>query len=145
MKKVSWDNPNKMHVDTDFVLFNKQSNLISTGNVMANTQFSWFIRPYKETKCNGFDFKEGELLNSDLKYFNNLPQRISDILRDKERETSYILYEFFVTKNHEKDIIGYIITDANHDHVDSLVRCGYKENTGKRMSVISWCEQYVCN
>ena len=80
MKKREWENPNKMRFESEFKTFNKQVNLITTGNAICNTQMSMFIRPYKETKCNGFENPEGHLMRWDLQYFSNIPQNIRKIL-----------------------------------------------------------------
>lgn len=88
MQKVTWDNPNKMHIESEYKTFNKQTNYIGTGNVIANTQFSTFVRPFTETKCNGYDFQEGHLQNYDL---NNIstPQSIKDwIVRKMKMQQS---------------------------------------------------------
>ena len=47
MKHATWDNPNKMHIDTGYKLFDKQTNVISYGNVYANTQTSSYIPIWK--------------------------------------------------------------------------------------------------
>lgn len=43
MKKIEWLNNNKMKFESEFKTFNKATNLITTGNVISNTQFSSFI------------------------------------------------------------------------------------------------------
>jgi hypothetical protein len=69
MKKFEYTNEGKLKLSTGFKTFDKQTNYLGTGNVCANTQFSWYIRPTYETECNGFSFKEGDLFKSDIKNF----------------------------------------------------------------------------
>lgn len=56
----------RMLLNTDYKTFNKQTNCISSGNVIANTEIGWHIRPKNEISCNGKDFELGELRNHDL-------------------------------------------------------------------------------
>ena len=147
MKKHTWDNPNKMHFESAYKTFNEQTNLISTGNVIANTQFSSYIRPYNETECNGLTRPAGELLKFDLQYFRNIPERIINILWDKTRTESYILYQFSVynKKYNERDIIGYVLTDYNDNLITYAVTCNYGSCYYKRESAILECIEYITN
>ena len=97
-------------IDTGYKKFDKATNSISTGNIIANTQFGWFIRPYKKQYCNGKEFKLGELMQSDLKFFHNVPLHLMEIIKDTNREQSVILYEFFI----KDDVIGHILCNAAH-------------------------------
>ena len=56
-------------IDTGFKKFDKATNLISAGNVIANTQYGNFIRPYNMVLCNGNKFHKGHLMECDLKGF----------------------------------------------------------------------------
>ena len=123
MKKAEFNKKGtKQLVDTCWKTFDRQTNCISTGNVVANTQLSLYIRPYQETECNGFTFKPGELMEVDLKSFTyRPPDNIMDILRDKSREKSVILY-MFSTSETVGNIVGkrmrvpffWVITGGNH-------------------------------
>ena len=99
---------NKMIINSKFKEFNKQTNLITSGNVIANTMWGLYIRPYNETECNGLTFKEGELFNSDLQHFH-----ISNSMREyiKSLNRQVILYEIFIYRNGKKDVIGWLIED----------------------------------
>lgn len=145
MEKATWDNPNKMHIDSGFKLFDKQTTLITTGNVIAPTQTSWFIRPFDEVVNGGYIGKPGEFLEYDLKHFlNGVPEYMLKILRDKNRKESYILYKFFVTKDHETETIGYVLTDYNHNYITSHVTCPYGCNYWKREAALSEAMRYIC-
>ena len=134
----------KQIINSDYKLFNKQTNCISYGNVIANTQYSLFIRPYGQTTCNNHNFSEGELMRSDLKYFGNIPAHIENKLYAKDRKESYILYEFFVYRNGNKDIIGYVLTDKNYNLITYDVLESYN-NYNKRLSAILETLPYITN
>ena len=144
MKMKSWDNPNKMHFDSAFTTFNKQTNLITTGNAYCNTQLSSYVRPYNEVKNGSYTGKRGEFLDFDLRPFRFVPEKISKILRDKGRKESYILYEFFIYRNDKREIIGYVLTDKNYRYITSSVNCGYGQSYYKRESALRECMEYIC-
>lgn len=143
----------KMIINTDFKKFNNQTNCISVGACICNTQYSNYIRPYNETQCNGISFKKGELQTSDLKYFN------LDLLTDingnnhfkelvKSFDHSITLHEFFVwNKNKygelQKDIIGWLIED-NGKIIDEIL-CGrkYGVNYEKRYNALHYCKMII--
>ena len=145
MKKATFNKSGmKQIINSDYKLFNKQTNYISYGNVIANTQYSSFIRPYSQTTCNNNNFSEGELMKSDLKYFGNIPASIKDKLYAKDRKESYILYEFFVYRNGNKDIIGYVLTDKKHKLITYEVLESYN-NYNKSLSAILETLPYITN
>lgn len=144
MKKVTWDNPNKMHMDSGFKLFDKQTNLISTGNVIANTQFSFFIRPYNEVKNGDYVGKPGDFLKFDLQYFKQIPDHIRKILEDRDREHSMILYQFQVFHGQQKEIIGHVLTDYDYRYITHSVSCPYGASFVKREAAIHAAMEYIC-
>ena len=99
---------NKMIINSKFKEFNKQTNLITNGNVIANTMYGNYIRPYNETECNGIYFEQGHLFKHDLQFFS-----ISNSMREyiKSLNRQVILYEIFIYRNGKKDIIGWLIED----------------------------------
>lgn len=116
MKKAVFSkNGMKMLINTGFKTFDKQTNLITTGNVYASTQFSSYIRPWSKTECNGMDFPCGELLKYDLKPFSpyTIPIPIMRELYDETRTESLILYMFFIHRQGIKPL-GWVLTDKNH-------------------------------
>lgn len=146
MKPCTWDNPNKMHFDSDFKTFNKQTNIISHGNVWANTQTSSYIRPWKEVKNGGYIGQPGDFLKYDLRLFPNLPERFRRKLWDYDRNESYIVYHFhyYDEKHRQRETIGYVMCDYNHKLIDYEVYCGYGQSYWKRESAIRECIKYVC-
>ena len=99
---------NKMIINSDFKEFNKQTNLITSGNVIANTMWGLYIRPWNETECNGLTFKEGELFQQDLKHFN-ITRAMREYIKSLNKQV--ILYEIFIYRNGKKDVIGWLIED----------------------------------
>ena len=70
MKEHVWNKTGmKQIINSDYKLFNKQTNYISIGNVISNTQYSSYIRPYKEIKNGNYIGKEGDFLKFDIKNF----------------------------------------------------------------------------
>lgn len=127
-------------VDTGYKKFDKATNYIGTGNVIANTQYSLYIRPYNETECNGFTNPKGHLLNYDLSMFKHIPLRIREILCNKTRTESYILYLFFV----KDTTVGWVITDNRHRFVASQVDTWYGDNTFlKKSNCLAECIKYI--
>lgn len=106
-----------MLIDSGWKEFDRQTNVIATGNVYANTQYSSFIRPWKETECNGFTDPEGHLIKYDLKPFQNywIPKDIEEYLTNRNRQDSVILYMFFVRdKEGCVEPFSFVVTDYHH-------------------------------
>lgn len=139
MKHGVYNHRGNMVVNTGFKKFDAATTCISTGNVFATTQRSFFIRPYSEIHCNGFTFKEGELMRSDMKYFDYIAPTIREILCNPLRKSSLILYEFFVGY----DDIGQILTTADYHLITSVVFLRPHQNAEKRSAVINEMLEYV--
>lgn len=147
-KAVYTKNGMKQIIDSGFKLFDKQTNCISYGNVIANTQYSSYIRPWKRVECNGHTFREGHLLNTDIQHFGPLPRRIRDLLYDPEREKSVILYEFFVHKEYVKDIIGWVVTTGYEDDYKKLMqqeRVTWNRQLSQRINALHAIVPYISN
>lgn len=138
----------KQIVDTGWKLFDNQTNCISTGNVYASTQLSSFIRPYSKTECNGGVFQEGHLMQFDLKPFSKFyfPSEIAQVLMDKKRDDSVILYMFFVTnKYNHVEPFCWVITDRQHNLVKRIVTCERGSNMNKRARAAVEVTKYITN
>ena len=60
----------RMLVDTGYKTFDKQTNDLTDGNAITNTQYSNYIRAYNQTTTPvGETVAEGTLQKYDLKYF----------------------------------------------------------------------------
>lgn len=137
-KFYEWSkNGNKMIIHSDFKEFNKQTNCISNGNIIANTMYGNYIRPYSETKCNGQEWEQGHLFNYDLKYFNINENYKEYIKTLGEQGIKAILYEIFIYRNGKKDILGWLIEDSKMGKIiDLSVNYTYKTNYLKRVSAL---------
>ena len=132
-------------ISSGWKLFNRQTNCISTGNVAANTQYSSFIRPWKETECNGRVNPEGHLMEFDLKAFKgfHIPKKIKDVLTDRNREGSVILYMFFVTVKDTVCPFGWVITTYDDRFICDQAVCHYGEHLSKRRAALEEAKKYI--
>lgn len=149
MKKRIWSkNGMKQIINSGWKEFDKQTNCITTGNAYCNTQYSGFIRPYKETECNGFTKPQGDLLAFDLQPFKRfrMPKAIEDVLRDKNREKSVILYMFFITnKEGRVEPFSWVLTDYDYNLITYRLVVHWKQNYYKRLNATIEALQYITN
>lgn len=154
MKRTTWDNPNKMHFESGYKLFDKQTNVISYGNVFANTQTSYFIRPHMEVECNGKEFRPGELLKADLRMlfgeylrgYKDIPFIMRREIEDVNRDKMLILYKFRVWKRGEERVIGWVLTDEDYNLVDYKAANYYRDSSyWKRYYAVMEAARHVCN
>ena len=129
---------NKMIINSDFKEFNKQTNLITSGNVIANTMWGLYIRPYNETECNGLTFKEGQLFESDLKHFN-ISRTMKEYIKSLNKMVA--LYEIFIYWNGEKDIIGWLIED--NGRIINMSVAYSRGNYSKRLSALETVKNII--
>lgn len=139
-KIKKWDNANKMHFDSEHKTFNRQTNLITTGNAIMNTQTSFFVRPYNEAKNPvGEKVEKGAMQDYDLGQFTNLPSEVRDFVKGFAKTKSVILYDFhYYGKGDRRVTVGYVVTDGNHRLVKKWSYGGYKAD-----SVIDEASKYV--
>ena len=130
---------------TGFREFDDQTNCIGRGNILANTMYSSYIRPYGETQNGSYTGKPGEFLKFDLRNFTSIPPQIAGKLIDQNRTESFILYKFFIHRNDKRDVIGHILTDANYSKILDVVHCGHSQNYEKRLAIMNEVSNYVCN
>jgi len=112
-----------MNLVTGHKAFDKQSEgCISTGNVMSNVQFSFFIRPFCETKCNGYINPEGYLRDYDLEIFRKtIPRGVLQRVLEETVDKSVILYKFRSWRKGKEIIHGWVITDDNHNLIYEML------------------------
>ena len=146
LKEITWDNPNKMHIDTGYKTFDKQTNVISTGNCLHNTQKSCFITYWNDTKRNGMDWDPGHLLKADMDFmhFNSVPERIRNIIYDKNRTEKVILYAFRTWRDDKEDIFGYVLTTADYYFIADAIPVKYGMNWAKRQRALDAAKKYIC-
>ena len=124
----------------------RRSSGLSTGNVMSNVQTSFFIRPFSNVACNGYQFARGELRKSDLKPFEYLASRgfdgvhtVRGWLNDADFAEQYlILYALHHQKatvgrdgRHESVVHGWVLTDESHN-----LLCQVQMNKSAKSSAI---------
>lgn len=130
---------NKMIINSDFKEFNKQTNCISQGNVIANTMYGNYIRPWNEEECNGAYFEQGHLFKYDLQFFS-----ISSAIKEyiKSLNKMVVLYEIFIHRNGEKEILGWLIED-NGRIINMFVAQDYRINYNKRFSALETVKNII--
>lgn len=140
LKKVEWENPNKMKFDSSFKVFNKQTDLITTGNVYSNTQTSAYIRPYNEViNPVGEKREKGFLQDWDLNNFTNLPYNVREDIKNKAKEKSVILYEFKHYNKDRKVVDGYVLTDNHYKHLKTY----YTNPNFKSQDAVNEASKYI--
>lgn len=131
-KLYKWSkNKMKMIINSDFTTFNNQTNLITSGNCISNTQYSNYIRKYDNAD-------NGKLFNYDLQYFS-ISEGLKNYIKSLDKEI--ILYEFFVYNKNQKNIIGWIIDNDNtmEIYVNNQYRCNYD----KRFKTLEYCKKIL--
>lgn len=148
MKKSEWINGNKMRFESSHKTFNDQTNIISTGNIIANTQYGSYVRPYTETECNGFTNEEGHLQDFDLEPFIRNFQTSSSTIKEIKticRFRTAILYAFFHRNREGKRIVhGYILTSAPSNTAKTLMLFLERSST-KSLDILHEAGKYISN
>ena len=132
-------------IDSGWKEFDRQTNCISTGNVYANTQISSFIRPWSQTECNNHTFPEGQLMNYDLQQFDrfNIPTNLLDVIKDKNRKDSVILYMFFTVRQGHVVPFGWVLSERDYSTIGWGVVRHYGESYIKRWKALNEAIQYI--
>ena len=149
MKKIKWVNDNRMLFESDHKTFNRQTNIISTGNIIANTVIGQHIRAYTETECNGLTRSEGHLRNFDLQGFmrRHIPRRVLQAVKDSTANRSAWLYELLhynnmgLWKDDQRIVHGYVLTSGDH----FLIRSFVTGPTWKSRSVVNEATKYLAH
>jgi hypothetical protein len=124
--------------------------MIAVGNMITDEQYGFFIRPWNELTCNGYNNEPGHLTNYDLDQFRSrgyVKTYVIDGMQKLCREnpdkghTLTVLRSF----NGDKPVVhGYVMTeyDKNYEHtVVSVIHDTYR---AKSMEVVSQFVSY-CN
>lgn len=130
-KYYKWSkNKMKMIINSGYKEFDRQTNCISNGNIIANTMYGNYIRAWDDTiNPVGNIVPKGYLFNYDLKYFN-IDNTIRDYIRALNKQV--ILYELFTyNRNGKKNLIGWLIED-NGIIINMFVENGYGKSYVKR-------------
>lgn len=123
MRAIVWSNPDKMSIDTGCKTFDRQTNIVSTGNIIANTQAAFYIRGELNCTCWGGDRPPGHLRNFDFGNFRGLPGYIRDriILHTNGTDRSVWVSKFFHFSRERQIVHGYIITTPDHKLLEKFV------------------------
>jgi len=141
MKKIEWVTPNKMLIDTGHKTFDRQTNYIDTGNVIANTQHSGYIRAFQQTGHAGLTYGPGELQAFDLDGFRDIPAHVKKYVREQAHARSVILYRFFHHNSKRTITHGWVVTTDNY----TLLRSVITGPTDKSRYVIQEVTQYIAD
>lgn len=145
MKKIKWVNGNHMLFESAHKTFNRQVDCISTGNVIGDAQFSFYIRPYTETECNGFTNPQGHLQEFDLKPFRQLiPEDIINYVKEASHDKQTILYVFKHFIKGRRIVDGAVLTTSNYEH-PKLIRKWYLGANWKNNSIIDEAIKYIAD
>lgn len=138
-KYYKWSkNGMKMIIDSGYKLFDKQTNDITTGNAITNTQYSSIIRPYSETECNGQKHEKGYLTNYDLQYFS-IPNWLRKEIIENDRKIC--LYEFRTYRNGIKNVIGWLVED--NGNIKTIVNNNSLTLNTKKYKALELCKNII--
>jgi len=143
MKDHKWVTPNRQLFESEHKTFNRQTNLIDTGNVYSNTQTSSYVRPYSETECNGFTRPPGHLRDFDLKGFDHMPHRVKCYILSVTQDRPVIVYKFFHHTNRGRITHGWVITTTAPEY--RKLMSFVTGPTWKSESVIAEAIKYITN
>jgi hypothetical protein len=143
MKKITWDNPNKMHFESPHKTFNRQTVCITVGNCVAPTQYSSFIRPSTEiVNPVGQTVAEGYLQAFDLNQFSNIiPYAIRQEVKQLTRNEDGILYAFFHWLPDQRVLDGVELTTGVYIHVKTW----FTNPTWKAHEAVCEARRYIAN
>jgi hypothetical protein len=132
-----------MAINTGHVTFDRQTNVIGTGNITANTQFGKCVRAYN-TPANpiGQPCKPGEMMDFDLHGFN-LPSHVRKAIEAAGKNRNLCLYEFFNDRDGHKVVHGHVLT-LDFDHLHELVAT-FASGPSSSANVVSVASEYVSN
>lgn len=143
-KKITWINPNKMEFISAHKTFNRQVNYISTGNVVANTQYSNHVRAYGEIECNGFTNPPGHLQNWDLtKNIVVMPYYIREEVRKLTHENGGIIYNFHHWNRDKRIDDGFVLTTQHDDY--KLIKVWYVNSNWRAKAAVDEAIKYITN
>ena len=155
MKAKVWINGNKQLMESGHKTFDRQTNCIGTGNVIANTQYSGYIRAYYDlTNPVGQAREPGYLQDYDLEKFDRLPGHIRQAVKQAAIHDSVILYEWHTwgpqyndstwrgrvrTGKQTRTIHGYTLTSPGHHFIKTWTT----GPTEKSYGIVAEATKYV--
>jgi hypothetical protein len=142
MKKIEWENEDKMVFESGHKTFDRQVAFVSTGNVISPCQLSTHVRAYAELSCNGMMFEPGRLQAHDLGWFDStgMPGYMRHWLVRTTAEEGAWVYRFSHYNSQGRRVVhGWVVTDNQH----RLLRKFYTGPTYKSWWVIDEAAKYV--
>lgn len=149
MKKIEWINGNKMLIETGHATFDRQTNVISTGNIIANTMVGWNIRSWYDDGKGLIDYDTnkrtpGVLFRYDTSKFN-LPSYVLEKIMSFAKDRKYLrgmwLYQIHHFNGRKLIVHGWILTDFQHNWLTTIEnRWNYKSHC-----VLNECRNYLSN
>ena len=140
MKDITWATSNRQEFNSPHKAFNRQVQAISTGNVIANTQYSNYIRPYNEVECNGHINEPGHLQTYDLtKMCTRLSGHILEQVRRLTHDNGGIIYDFHHWYGERQVKDGYVLTTRDHQ----LVKTWYVNPNWKAREAVNEAIKYI--
>ena len=126
MKKIKWENPDKMLFESGHKTFDSQTNIITTGNIIANTLIGKHVRAHTDVVVGMSqpDRPPGWLQDFDLHFWRGntkMPGVVMKKIKELARESSVWVYELRHWGRRKerwsgwqdvKVVHGYIITDS---------------------------------
>jgi hypothetical protein len=152
MRKVIFENPNHMQIDTGHREYDAAVGALGTGNLIDGGQYSSHIRAWTTpTNPGGNICAPGAMQIFDLKGFGTLPAPVRDYLAEVAKDEDVILYDIRHTTSRRDEwgerIVthhGYIVTrDHTNDYV--LLKKFYCGPTHKSRRVVDVAAEYVSN
>lgn len=144
-KKIEWINGNKMRFESKHKTFNRQTNIISTGNIIANTEYGGFIRAHNEViNPVGEKREPGFLQDFDLRPFKEslgISYPIEKKVKEYLKEKAGILYCFFHYSRGKRIIDGYVLTDTDHNYIEFW----YRNQHWRSNDAIKEALKYIAN
>lgn len=150
MKTIEWKNPNKMKFESAHKEFNRQTNYIGKGNVIANTQISGYVRGYHDEGKGLIDYPEnkraaGVLQEFDLSGFVHTPNYVKDYIRNTAKsDESVILYYFWYNSGGKSIPIGCVVT-TGHTLGNKILKLFYIGRTTKSQDALDEAALYISN
>lgn len=147
MKKIEWANPDKMVFHTGHATFDRQTNIITHGNVIANTMRGQHVRAWNDDWHwqPGKHHEPGYLHEFDLasmkKYYRQISRRVWDRVKALGMDRPLWVYVFFHWNGNRKTVHGVVITAYDHKHLETYVT----GPTYKSYDVVYEARKYVAD
>lgn len=142
MKKIEWRDGNHMKIETGHKTFDRQADLVTTGNVVGHVQYSGYVRAATELECNRMKFEKGHLRAFDLQWWIKtlqIPTHVLEYVMEATEEKSVILYEFHHHKQpHGRVTHGYAVTTPDHYLLARFVTGRGKKSLGVMQTVLPY-------